>query len=252
MTAPHPEDPWGDVTAVILAGGLGTRLQPVVGDRPKGLAAVAGRPFLAHLMDQLCSQGIRRVVVSTGHGAGQIREALGGAFGGMSVGYSHETQPLGRGGALQLAALGIASPTLLVLNGDSFCRADLTAFLQDFRRHDRKPALLLVRMPDVSRYGRVECDAAGAIRRFEEKAAASGAGWINAGVYLVDRALAAGIPAGRAVSLEREVFPTWIASGLRGYPCDAAFLDIGTPESYARAADFFAPAGDVERAHADH
>lgn len=86
MTAPHPEDPWGDVTAVILAGGLGTRLQPVVGDRPKGLAAVAGRPFLAHLMDQLCSQGIRRVVVSTGHGAGQIREALGGAFGGMSVG----------------------------------------------------------------------------------------------------------------------------------------------------------------------
>lgn len=251
MTPPHPEDQWADVTAVILAGGLGTRLQPVVGDRPKGLATVAGRPFLAHLLGQLASQGIRRVVVSTGHGADQIRESLGTAWGGTSIGYSHESQPLGTGGGLRLAAEGIAAPTLLVLNGDSFCRTDFAAVLDDFRRHGRKPTLLLVRVPDVSRYGRVECDAAGTIARFEEKAAASGPGWINAGVYVLDRMLVAGIPSGRAVSLEREVFPAWLAAGLRGYRCDADFLDIGTPESYARAAEFFAGPGETERVHAD-
>lgn len=236
---PPPPDPWSDVTAVILAGGVGSRLKSVVSDRPKGLAEVNGRPFLAFLLDQLRNAGAAKVVFSTGYLAPQIEEAFGDEFRGMRIGYSRETTALGTGGGLRLAADSLASPILLVLNGDSSCEVDLTAFLTDALHHGRSPALVLSRQADTSRFGRVEFAPDGRIISFREKGESAGEGWINAGIYALPRDLVMAIPAGRPVSLEREVFPDWIGQGLRAFPAEGRFLDIGTPESYAAAADFF-------------
>lgn len=238
MTLP-PFDPWNDVTCVILAGGVGSRLRSVVSDRPKGLAEVNGRPFLAFLLDQLVAAGARRAVFSTGYLAPQIEEAFGDRHRGMGIGYSHETVPLGTGGGLRLAAETATSPTLLVLNGDSYCEVDLTAFLTDAVHHDRSPALVLSRQADTSRFGRVDHGSDGRITSFREKGESPGAGWINAGIYALPRGLVMAIPAGRPVSLEREVFPAWIGQGLRAFPSEGRFLDIGTPESYREASAFF-------------
>ncbi|MEI8319059.1 MAG: NTP transferase domain-containing protein, partial [Planctomycetia bacterium] len=110
MTTTAPSDPWSEVTAVILAGGIGSRLKSVVSDRPKGLAEVNGRPFLAFLLDQLRGAGAARVVFSTGYLAPQIEEAFGDELHGMRIGYSHEATPLGTGGGLRLAADTVTSP----------------------------------------------------------------------------------------------------------------------------------------------
>jgi NDP-sugar pyrophosphorylase family protein len=238
MPTTSPPDPWSDVTAVILAGGVGSRLKSVVSDRPKGLAEVNGRPFLAFLLDQLRGAGAARVVFSTGFLAPQIEEAFGDEFHGMRIGYSHETTPLGTGGGLRRAADTVASSTLLVLNGDSYCEVDLTAFLTDALR-GRSPAIVLSRQLDTSRFGRVEHGPDGRIDSFREKGESPGAGWINAGIYALPRELVLAIPTGRPVSLEREVFPVWIGQGLRAFPSTGRFLDIGTPESYREASDFF-------------
>jgi D-glycero-alpha-D-manno-heptose 1-phosphate guanylyltransferase len=233
-------DPWADVTAVILAGGIGSRLKPVVSDRPKSLAAVNGRPFLSLLLDQLAAAGTRHVVFSTGYLAEQIQSAFGESYRGMVIGHSRETTPLGTGGGLRLAARPIRSRSLLVLNGDSYCQVDLGAFLRDHVSHGLAPTLVLNWQADPSRFGRVDMDSSGAVLAFHEKAADQPPGWINAGIYAFPQELVEAIPADRAVSLEREIFPAWISRGLRGFPCEGRFLDIGTPESYAQAATFFA------------
>jgi NDP-sugar pyrophosphorylase family protein len=130
---------------------------------------------------------------------------------------------------------------VLVLNGDSFCEYDLPAFLA---WHLGKPALaslLLSYVSDCSRYGSVTLGADDSVATFEEKGSATGAGWINAGVYLLDSGTIAAIPEGTLASLERDVFPSLIGRGLFGLRlADGAFIDIGTPESYARASEFFA------------
>ncbi len=229
---------WDGVTAVVLAGGLGTRLRPAVGDLPKPIADVGGRPFLSRIIEQLEAFGIRRIVLCTGHGAERVETEFAARRGPATITFSREDRPLGTGGALRLA-LPSTPGTLLVLNGDSYTAADLDAFLADYRRAGRIPTLLLVEVTDSSRYGRVECDPSGAIRAFAEKRPNSGPGWINAGLYLMEPQHAASIPADRPVSLERDVFPVWLETGLRGHRTNGRFIDIGTPESYAAAADFF-------------
>ena len=230
---------WSRVTAVVLAGGLGTRLRPVVGDRQKAIADVGGRPFLGRIIDQLEAVGVRRVVLCTGHGAQQVEETLAARQGIAEIAFSREHKPLGTGGALRLAVPVAAADTLLVLNGDSYTDANFEAFLADYRRSRLIPTLLLVEVADTRRYGRVECGASGEILAFTEKGSAVGAGWINAGVYLMESKNAARIPVDRPVSLERDVFPSWLATGLRGHRSTGRFIDIGTPESYAAAEDFF-------------
>ena len=233
-------DPWADVSAVILAGGLGTRLRAAVADRPKGLAVVAGRSFLSYVLDQVADAGVREVVLCTGHLADQIEAAFGRQYRGMEIRYSRERSPLGTGGALRLALPRATGRTLLVMNGDSFCRADLGAFLSAYRQYRNEPTLLLVEVADARRFGRVVCDDAGRVVRFAEKGEESGGGWVNAGIYLLQKSMAEDIPSGQPVSLEREVFPAWIGQGLRGHRTESPFLDIGTPESYAAAEAFFA------------
>ncbi len=235
-----------DVTAVILAGGLGTRLRPTVADRPKGLAPVLNRPFLTHLLDQFAAAAVRRAVLLTGFGAEQVRRDLGTTHAGLTLVHSPEASPLGTAGALRAAAAHLTAPTVLLLNGDSYCHADLAAFAAFHRLRRADVSLVLTRVEDAGRFGRVETDLAGRVTAFAEKQAGGGPGWINAGLYLLARRLLDEIPAGRPVSLEREMLPAWVGSAcMYGFPCRGPFLDIGTPESYAVAEAFFAslPAG---------
>jgi D-glycero-alpha-D-manno-heptose 1-phosphate guanylyltransferase len=227
-------------TAVILAGGLGTRLRSAVADRPKALAEIAGRPFLAWQFDALLAAGVRRVVLCTGYRGEMIEQTFGDCYEGLSISYSHEASPLGTGGALRAALPRIDSATMLVVNGDSLCRADLTVFAQRHATVDARLSLLLTHVADTSRFGRVETDHAGRLTRFVEKGDPHGPGWINAGIYLFQREVMEAIPPDRNVSLEREVFPAWIGRGLYGHRDPGDFLDIGTPESYAAAAGFLA------------
>lgn len=227
-------------TAAIFAGGLGTRLRSAVADRPKVLAEVNGRPFLSFLLDQLAAAGLRRVVLCTGYMAEQVSDAFGDSYGPMQLRYSPEPSPLGTGGALRLALELFESDPVLVLNGDSYCTADIPAFWDRHRETGATGSMILTEVEDVSRYGQVAVDAQDAVLSFQEKGGAGGRGWINAGVYLFAREIVSSIPSNAAVSLEKEVLPSWIGNGLYGFQTGSRLLDIGTPESYAAAARFFA------------
>lgn len=232
-------DSLADITAVVLAGGLGTRLRPIVGDRPKALAQVAGRPFLAYILDQLATAGVKDVVLCTAWLGEQVEAAFGGCYGPLHLTYSREPLPMGTAGALQLALPLLKSDWVLVMNGDSFCQANLWDFWQWHRRKGAEATLLLTEMEDTKRYGRVWVDDRGVVFSFEEKGKQRGAGLINAGIYLLKKEMLFTTPAQEVKSLEKEIFPSWIGRGLYGYPSRAPFLDIGTPEAYARAERFF-------------
>ena len=228
------------LTAVILAGGFGTRLRAVVSDRPKVLAEVNGRPFLAYLLDQLADAGVQSVVLCTGYKAEMIEAEFGDTYRGMSLRYSPEPEPLGTAGAIRLALPLIDTEQVLILNGDSYCDADVRSYYEEHLQRGTVGSLLLTHVEDASRFGKVLADAAGCVTDFQEKQPNSGDGWINAGLYLLSRELIAEIPPEGAVSLEREMLPGWIPRGLGTTCSKARFLDIGTPESYDEAAEFFA------------
>jgi NDP-sugar pyrophosphorylase family protein len=240
-----------EVPVAVLAGGLGTRLRPAIGDAQKVLAEVNGRPFLAYLLDQVARAGFREVVLCVGHHAEAVGAALGASHGPLRLTYSREPTPLGTAGALRLALPRLAGDDVLVLNGDSFCEVDLAALWRWHRSERSEATVVVVEVPDASRYGRVELDAAGRICAFLEKQAGSGAGWINAGIYLLASRRIAGLPADRPLSLERDVFPAWLATGgkhgLRGFRTSGRFIDIGIPRSYADASRFFAAADAADR-----
>lgn len=252
-----------EITGAILAGGLGTRLRSVVSDRPKVLATVLGKPFLAYLLDQLAEAGVNRVVLLTGYRGEQIQQEFGERYGHVALDYSMETSPLGTAGALRLAlpklfptganTPGSAPSGVLVLNGDSYCQVDLRLF-RAFHEHARADAsLVLAQVADTSRFGKVQTTSQNRLERFLEKQEAGGAGEINAGIYLINRELIEEIPEGRPVSIEREMFPTWLQSHtLLGFGSIGSFLDIGTPESYREAEVFFGQmvAGGRLAAHA--
>jgi len=228
-------------TAVILAGGAGTRLRSVVADRPKVLAQLGGKPFIAYLLDRLATQGWQKVVLCTGYMGAQVQETLGDQYQGMQLSYSHEEQPLGTGGAIRQALPLITSATVLILNGDSYCDTDLRASLAWHQDREARVTVVMAHVEQGSRYGRVEIGADGQIRRFVEKNPdLTGGGWINSGVYWFEREVLAGLPAGRAFSLEKEVLGTWTGDGLYGYRDYGRFLDIGVPEDHARAENFLA------------
>ena len=227
---------------MVLAGGLGTRLRPVIADKPKVLAPVNGRPFLEYILEQLVETGIKRVVLCTGYLAEQVEACFGTEYRGVQISYSREHALLGTGGALRFALPQVTTKTALVLNGDSFCEADLRKFYEWHCSKRSSASIMLTKVSDTKRYGQVNVLSDGRITAFEEKGTVSGPGSINAGVYLIASELLKTIPPGRNMSLEREIFPAWIASGLWGYEAAVAnFIDIGTPKSLDEAGAIFHP-----------
>jgi NDP-sugar pyrophosphorylase family protein len=230
----------GEVTAVILAGGLGTRLRAAVSDRPKVLADVAGQPFLERIFEQLQGFGLRKVVVCTGYMAEQIEHLYQDSFKDLSITYSREHALLGTAGAVRFALDQITTDRVLVLNGDSYCDFDYRIFKSFHEAKDADASLLLTYVDDCSRYGSVVIDSEGKIESFIEKSGAGGAGFVNAGVYLMDRSLIKEIPPGRVLSLEKDIFPKWLSKRFFGHASNAPmFIDIGTPQSFQQAQSLF-------------
>ena len=161
------------------------------------LATVAGRPFLAHLLDRLARASVREVVLLTGHAADQVYAAFGDRYGGMRLTYSVEPAPLGTAGAVRHALPLFRSETILLMNGDSYCDGDLAAFRRSHAEAPSAFGMVLTRVADASRYGRVEVAADGRVVRFAEKDPAGPPGWINAGIYLFPRALLEGLEPAR-------------------------------------------------------
>lgn len=226
-----------DVKAILLVGGLGTRLRSVVPSQPKVLASIGERSFLELLVRQLRSQGIRQLVMCTGYLAEQIESRFGdGGSWDVSIEYSKEEQPLGTGGALRLARRYLSDmPEFLVLNGDSFLEINLHDLMAFHRGHDGAVATMAVlRVEDASRYGTVTVDANDRVTGFAEKTGSNARGLVNGGVYVFSQAVWQCIPEGPA-SLEREVFPRLLDQGVYAQEQHGMFIDIGTPADYARA-----------------
>ncbi len=220
-------------TALILAGGLGKRLCPVVLDRPKPMAMVGGVPFLEMLIDSLADKGVRRFVLLTGYKAEAIEDHFGAAYrSDAEIVFSHERSPLGTGGAVKNAEAFATDPSLLV-NGDTFFDADLQSLLEFHTDTGADLTLSLFKLENVSRYGSVVVDQSGMVTGFREKDEnVTEPGLINAGLSLLSKRLLSSLPNG-SFSMELEIFPSLVGSGkMFGLLQQRPFFDIGTPESY--------------------
>jgi D-glycero-alpha-D-manno-heptose 1-phosphate guanylyltransferase len=220
--------------AIILAGGMGTRLASRVSGLPKAMAPVAGRPFLEILLRQLDRCGCTRAILAVGYLHAAIENHFGAAFGGLRLDYSVEEAPLGTGGAIRQALAMVRQDAALVLNGDTYLDADYAAMMALHRTESRPMTLAVVHQPDIARYGGVlvrERRIAG----FEEKGRA-GPGWISAGAYVMSREFPWPPALEAKFSIERDV----LAPGVgrlqpAAFPVEGFFLDIGIPEDYDRA-----------------
>lgn len=225
--------------AVILAGGFGTRLRSVVADLPKPLAPVAGRPFLAIVLENLARQGCAAVVLSVGYKHELISEAFGTTFAGMELRYAVEDRALGTGGAMKLAAHQCRESDVFVLNGDSYAEFDSGAMMAAHRAAGSGITVCTVQVADTARYGSVLVEG-NRVVGFSEKGLA-GPGQINAGVYLIARDLMQTMGASEVFSFERDVLAARMAD-LRpiAFPGSGRFIDIGIPADYVRAQQLFA------------
>lgn len=226
--------------AVILAGGLGTRIRSIWPNLPKPMVPVAGAPFLEWVLRYFSGQGIANFVISLGYRAEAAEDYLRARpTGGICVRAVCEREPLGTGGALVLAEPQTdGCDPLLLANGDSLALADLSSAWRLLADDSVDGVLIGVEMDNASRYGRLKLDAGGRLLRFVEKQ--PGSGLINAGIYFFRRRLLAAFPQHRPLSMEHDVFPALLAGGanLLVHRCRAPFLDIGTPESLELAEAF--------------
>lgn len=225
-----------DLPALLLVGGMGTRLRPVLSSKPKPLAPIGDVPFLQLLVLQLRSQGIRRLVMCTGFQTEHIEEELGdGRNWHVSIEYSREPRPLGTAGAIRNARhLLSAASDFLVMNGDSFLELDFHRLIRFHRERRGWASIAVRRVPDASRYGTVEVDGQNRVVRFSEKLGIQAPGLVNGGIYVFKRTVLQSIPEGPA-SLEKDVLPQLIDHGTFAMEEAGMFIDIGTPEDYARA-----------------
>jgi len=226
-------------TAIILAGGMGTRLRSAVPDLPKPMAPIDGRPFIEHQMDYWIGQGVDRFVVSVGYKKEVIMDHFGTSYRSTPLTYAIEDEPLGTGGGLLLAAQALREP-FLVLNGDTFFEVDLAGLLKFHTDHESEWTFSLFRANEVGRYMGMDVKVDGEIVSLK-----SGTGQpnrlANGGVYLVNPSVLAKtkfVP-GQKLSLEDDLIPTFVIQGGKfyGLECSGRFIDIGVPQDYFRAAD---------------
>jgi mannose-1-phosphate guanylyltransferase len=223
--------------ALVLAGGEGTRLRPLTLTTPKPVMPLAGRPFLTFMLDWVHSHGVDEVILSCGFMSDAVKAVLGDIYDGMRLRHVIEEEPLGTAGPVRLAYdEGLLEERLLVLNGDVLTDIDLTAEIQQHERTGARATLALYPVEDTSSYGVVPTGEDGRVEAFIEK----GSGHvptnrINAGAYVLDRVVVESIPPGRAVSFERETFPSLVGNGLYGYDAAGYWIDIGTGERYLEA-----------------
>lgn len=220
--------------AIVLCGGLGTRLGALTHHTPKPLVEVAGRPFLAHVLDKLSIPAVAGFVLATGYLSDQVERAIGDTWNGRPVQYSVEASPLGTGGAVRLAMENYATDTALIANGDTLFDCDLLALVGGFAASPWATRMALREVPDCARYGHVVTGPDGAVQSFGEKGHA-GPGLINAGLYVQRRAALAAFgvaPFSFETDYLARLSPQWPLQGLRS---NGYFIDIGIPQDLARA-----------------
>jgi mannose-1-phosphate guanylyltransferase len=227
------------VQAIVLVGGEGTRLRPLTDTVPKPALTLVDRPFLAYMIEWLGAHGVSEAVLACGFLPDRLREALGdGEHEGVKLTYAVEPDRRGTAGAIRFAADALGDrleDRFLALNGDVLTDLDLTALQRAHAERGARATLGLYGVEDSSAYGLVDRDAAGAVRAFTEKTGETVPGEINAGAYVLERSVLDLVPAGREVSIEREVFPRLVGKGLCALRLDGYWMDIGTPERYLQA-----------------
>jgi D-glycero-alpha-D-manno-heptose 1-phosphate guanylyltransferase len=222
--------------AIILAGGFGTRLQGVVKDVPKPMAPVNGRPFLTYILDYLIEYQYTRVILSVGYLHEKIEEFFGNQYKSLKIDYAVETEPLGTGGGIAYAMSKCQTKNVLVINGDTMFKVNLTEFEHFFAEKNRLLSIVLREVDDVSRYGSVVTGNNHMIVLFSEKGASAGRGYINGGVYMINRALFDKYPQPKKFSFEKDLMEKlYTQEQFFAMPSDGYFIDIGIPEDYARA-----------------
>lgn len=225
--------------ALVLVGGEGTRLRPLTLTQPKPALPLVDRPLIHHTVDWLARHGVTEVVMACGFRAENLRSALGDAFaGGPRIVYLEEPEPLGTAGPVRLAAdRGLLEERFLALNGDVLGDLDLAALAATHADRGATATIALHPVDDPSSYGLVRRTADGEVLGFLEKPdpADIDTDEINAGAYVLERSIVDLIPADRAVSIEREVFPRLVGHGLYGRRLEGYWTDVGTPERYLQA-----------------
>lgn len=225
--------------AIVLVGGEGTRLRPLTSDVPKPAVTLVDRPFLAYAIEWLAAHGVDDVILACGFLPDVVREALGDhGLGGAAITYVAEPEPLGTAGGIRFAAETIGDrleDRFLALNGDVLADLDLSALVRAHEDGGARATIALHPVEDSSAYGLVRCDSGGRVLEFLEKTGEAVPGEINAGAYVLERSVLDLVPAERAVSIEREVFPRLVGNGLHGHLLEGYWMDIGTPERYLQA-----------------
>ncbi|MEI7625690.1 MAG: NDP-sugar synthase [Actinomycetota bacterium] len=223
--------------ALILVGGEGTRLRPLTSTVPKPVVTLVDRPFMAYMLEWLSGHGVDDVVLACGFMPARIREVLGdGESFGIRLRYLEEPTPLGTAGAAKFAA-DLLDERFLMLNGDVLTDIDLSAQIAQHEATGARATLALVPVHDPSAYGLVRLAEDRAVTGFVEKPTPDqiDTNLINAGAYVLQREILNPLIADQPSSIERDVFPLLVGDGLFGFPADAYWLDIGTPERYLKA-----------------
>ncbi|WP_293817574.1 NDP-sugar synthase [uncultured Corynebacterium sp.] len=223
--------------AVILVGGKGTRLRPLTNSIPKPMLPVAGAPFLEHLLARIKAAGMTHVVLGTSFKAEVFEEHFGdGSHLGLEIEYVVEDEPLGTGGGIRNVLDHLRYDRAMVFNGDVLGGTDLNAVLETHVEQEADVTLHLLRVSDPRAFGCVPTDADGRVSAFLEKTEDPPTDQINAGSYVFNRSVIEKIPAGRPVSVEREIFPGLLESGARvfGHVDQSYWRDMGTPADFVR------------------
>ena len=220
--------------AIVLCGGLGTRLGLLTKDMPKPLLMVAGKPFIAHVLDRLTQAGISGFVLAAGFHWAKLRHFIGEDWNGVPVQYSIESEALGTGGAIKNALSSQNIQDSLIVNGDTLFDIDIPKFVHFAIRTQALACIALRKVEDCTRYGKVTVDAGGRIMSFGEKGH-QGAGLINGGVYFLRSTALDSIPL-TTFSFESVFLQNMHSSEpIFGMPFDDYFIDIGIPADLHRA-----------------
>lgn len=228
-----------DMDVVILCGGKGSRLQEVVNDRPKPMAQINETPFLEILIKCFSGFGFRRFILCTGYMSEAIDQYYKDQGGDLQIVISNEDEPLGTGGAVKNAEKKIRSKHFIVANGDSFCQVDLSEMLDLHFQRQALMTMAVIESTETKEAGLVHLDDSHMIKAFQEKTEGIEKGYVNTGIYILERDVLSRIKANEKSSLEYDLFPELTNADCYGYVAKEELFDIGTPQRLEKARKFF-------------